>query len=296
MIILKDQFVSFSEWFYRLLINVLGYTHPVHPTQINMPIGLVTGALLLGIVALLFRRSSPRISARHCMVLALVFLFPTVLSGIMDWQHFYGGVWIFAVKAKIVLGIIFLVLLVWGIWASQRPERGRAMLLTYALAFCVSVALGYFGGDIVFGGRTPDSKKGNRAGQIVFLNNCSGCHPYGGNIITPKEPVIGSPLLKSFEPFLAWMRNPSPPMPPFPPGDIPDEQAHALYFYLSEIWGEHTHGPETPQPATPAPLEPSLPQAPSTPDSSEGTGSKENPFHSPSKSRQVSRGSDISSS
>ena len=284
--IVKDQFLSLTEGFYRFLIDALGYTHPIHPTQINMPIGLVTGALFLGFVALLFRKSSPRISGRHCMILALVFLFPTILAGIMDWQHFYGGVWLLAVKAKIVLGIVLLVLLVWGIWASGRPERGRMMLLAYALAFCTSVVLGYFGGDIVFGGRAPESKKGNRAGQIVFLNNCSGCHPYGGNILTPDEPVIRSPLLNTVEPFLAWIRNPSPPMPPFPPGDLPDEQVQALYSFLAEIWREHDQAPETPQSSTPTPSEPT-PSSPSKPDSSEETDSEKSPFFSPSTSLQV---------
>lgn len=280
---MKDQFLSFTESLYRFLVEVFGYTHPVHPTQINMPIGLITGALLLGIVALLFKRWNTRISGRHCLILALLFLFPTVFSGIMDWQHFYGGAWIFAIKAKIVLGTVLLVLLIWGIRVSARPEKGRMMLLTYALAFCIAAALGYFGGDIVFGGRTPESKS-NPEGRIVFLNNCSGCHPYGGNIFSPGEPVIRSPLLKTPEPFMAWIRNPGPPMPPFPPGDISDEQGRALHSYVAEIWGEHEHGHEAPQSGTVPPSGPSTVPTPSTPDASPDAS---DPLRPSSTGRQV---------
>jgi len=267
VIFVKDQFLSFTENFYRFLVEVFGYTHPVHPTQINMPIGLVTGALLLGILTLLFKRWNTRISSRHCLILTLLFLIPAVLSGIMDWQHFYGGVWLFAIKAKIVLGIVLLILLIWGIAVSARPEKGAMMLLTHVAAFFVSVALGYFGGDIVFGGRTPESK-GNQQGRIVFLNNCSGCHPYGGNILAPGEPVIGSPLLKAPESFMAWIRNPGPPMPPFPPVDISDEQGRSLHSYVMEIWGEHENGHEVPPSGSEPPSGPSTLPSPPVPDAS----------------------------
>ncbi|RJR42704.1 MAG: hypothetical protein C4576_15620 [Desulfobacteraceae bacterium] len=276
---MKDQFLSFTESLYTLLVELFGYTHPVHPTQINMPIGLITGALLLGIAALLFKRWNTRISSRHCLILALLFLIPTVFSGIMDWQHFYGGVWLFAIKAKILLGTLLVVFLIWGILISSKPEKGPMTLLTCALAFCISVALGYFGGDIVFGARTPESKS-NREGRIVFLNNCSGCHPYGGNILSPGEPVIRSPLLKTVEPFMAWIRNPGPPMPPFPAEDISDEQGRALHSYVAEIWGEHEHGSEAPQSETPSPSAPSTLPSPSIPDIPDQ-------FKSPSTGRQV---------
>lgn len=251
--------MSISEQFYRFLAESLGYTHPVHPTQINMPIGLVTGALVFGILALFAGRSTLRFSARHCLILALLFTITSAVTGIMDWQHYLGGVWIFPIRAKIGLGAILFLLLVWGLLISRRAERGGILSLICFLAFCTSVALGYFGGEIVFGGRAPESKQGHRAGEIVFRNNCSMCHPYGANILFPDRPIIHSPLLESFQPFLAWLRHPSPPMPSFPPGDIPDEQAQALYDYLSAIWTGHAHGEEAgPQEQSPPAPDPSL--------------------------------------
>lgn len=265
--ILKEQVLSISEWFYRVLSDTLGYTHPVHPTQINMPIGLVTGALILGLLALFFRKGTLRFSARHCLILALLFLIPTVLSGIMDWQHYFGGIWLFPIKAKVVLGIVLFLLLFFGILLSRRAERRGALVLICFLAFCTSVALGYFGGEMVFGGRAPESHKGNRDGEIVFRNNCSGCHPYGSNTLMPERPVINSHLLTSLTPFQAWLRNPSPPMPPFPSEDIPDGQVQALYDYILEIWAQHPHA-EEPAPQQ-SPLPPSEPPAS---DQSDGAG------------------------
>jgi uncharacterized membrane protein len=248
-----EEYLSWSERFYRFLFEYLGYTHPVHPTQINMPIGLVTGGLVLAILALLSRRTALRASARHCMVLALLFMVPTVLTGVMDWQHYLGGVWIPPIKAKIALGVILLLLLVWGILIGRRDERSGGLVLVSLLAFAASAGLGYFGGEIVFGGRAPQSTQGNQAGEIVFRNSCSMCHPYGANILMPERPLIRSPLLGSFQTFLPWLRNPSPPMPPFPPGDIPDEQAQELYRYLAEMWSGHAHeGEGREEPLTPA--------------------------------------------
>ena len=37
-------------------LNELGYHHPIHPTEVHMPIGLVVGALVFALVAGLFRR------------------------------------------------------------------------------------------------------------------------------------------------------------------------------------------------------------------------------------------------
>ncbi len=217
-----------------------------------MPIGLVTGALVLGVLALFLRRSTVRFSSRHCLVLALLFMVPAVLSGIMDWQHFLGGVWTFPIKAKLGLGAVLFLLLVWGILLSREAERNGSLLLICFLALCTSGGLGYFGGEIVFGGRAPESDLGHKAGEIVFRNNCSMCHPYGANIFSPERPIIQSPLLGSFQVFLPWLRDPVAPMPPFAPERMPDGQAKALYDYVTEIWGEHEHE-EQPTPRQPLP-------------------------------------------
>ena len=43
---------------YNLLAK-LGYTHPIHPTEVHMPIGLVVGALVFIYIAVIFNRHKP---------------------------------------------------------------------------------------------------------------------------------------------------------------------------------------------------------------------------------------------
>ena len=55
------------EFIYQTLTK-LGYSHPLHPTLTHVPIGLVMGAFLFVLVALIFRRTNLAQSARHCSV------------------------------------------------------------------------------------------------------------------------------------------------------------------------------------------------------------------------------------
>jgi cytochrome c6 len=73
---------------------------------------------------------------------------------------------------------------------------------------------------------------GAASGEQLFKEQCSACHPNGGNVINPHKPLKGSPKLKTFAAFLSWIRKPVQPMPPFPPSKIPDQQAKKLYDYI----------------------------------------------------------------
>jgi uncharacterized membrane protein len=252
--VVMEQIQRLADSFYRFL-NQLGYDHPIHPTLVNLPIGLVTAALVFVILALLAKRPVLWISARHCVLLAILSLFPTALAGIMDWQHFHGGAWLFLFKMKMGLGLGLFVLLIIFMILSRGAERNKKVFLVLLLSFFGVAFLGYFGGEIIFGGRVPGTDKGNQAGEGLFLNRCSGCHPYGANTLIPRDPIIHSGLLKTPEGFLAWIRKPTPPMPPFPPDMITDPQSKELYDYLFEIWGpeEPEKAPAAPPDSTPAP-------------------------------------------
>jgi mono/diheme cytochrome c family protein len=86
------------------------------------------------------------------------------------------------------------------------------------------------------------------AGQKIFVANCSGCHPHGGNILRPNLPLKGSPRLTNFETFSAFIRTPKMPdgsrgpMPAFPPMKIPEEDAKALYGYISHVLDQPSEG------------------------------------------------------
>jgi mono/diheme cytochrome c family protein len=227
--------------FYAFLKS-LGYPHPVHPTVAHMPIGLVTGALVFGLVALLLRRPNMGRTARHCLILAWLFWFPAVIFGLMDWQHFYAGVLIYPIKMKLIFAGILFILLSIGILISRNPETGlRGPLVIYTLSFCCVVGLGWYGGNLVFGGRVIPAAKEYQVGMDIFDVNCSGCHPHGGNIIAPNLTLAGAPELANFHDFSAYIRHPLMPdgskgiMPAFPEKKISDPQAEQLYRYLVKV-------------------------------------------------------------
>jgi cytochrome c6 len=68
--------------------------------------------------------------------------------------------------------------------------------------------------------------------EQFFKEQCAACHAGGGNIVNPKMPLKGAPLLKTFAAFLSQIRKPQPPMPTFSPEKISDRQARKLYEYI----------------------------------------------------------------
>ena len=221
--------------FYDIL-NTLGYHHPFHPTGVHMPIGLVVGALILALVAWIFRRDKLLLTPRHLIVLAFIWIFPTMLMGIMDWQHFYGGAWILPIQAKLITAPILAVLLGLAVFLGRKyGSTSMKTLPVYFLCFCAVVVLGYFGGQLTYSGRTISGPKEYMAGQKLFSAYCTTCHPGGGNTLAPNKPILHSPLLKNQEFFNMWIRHPASPMPAFPPHKISDAQLKDMYDYISHV-------------------------------------------------------------
>jgi uncharacterized membrane protein len=225
---------SWIKSFYQFLDH-WGYNHPIHPALVHLPMGLVMGAFILGWVAFLFRKEGVARSARHCLILAFLFWFPVVFSGYMDWQHFYGRAWItpaaMMLVLSVVLGLLLLMALVFG---RKGPVPSRATLTIYTLGFITVVLLGYFGGQLVYERKTPEPSKSFLAGEKTFETYCFSCHPRGGNLIRPNKPIKNSSRLKDLETFMAWIRHPNKPMPPFPESQISINQTKELYAYLSQ--------------------------------------------------------------
>lgn len=229
--------------FFYDLLQKIGYTHPPHPPLTHMPTGLVVGAFLLGLIALLFRKTNLTISARHCLVLALIFLFPVALSGYMDWQRFFAGAWLFPIKMKIALSGVLFILLSFGVLLNLFSVSGpKSLLAVYSFCLVTVVALGYYGGQMVLGGKCPAPPPELSGGAKLYETYCGGCHPNGGNIINAKLPVIGAPQLKDFDAFLAFNRRPQRPdgspgiMPAFPPEKLSDQQMQELYHYIFHVF------------------------------------------------------------
>ncbi|MGA7577281.1 MAG: c-type cytochrome [Desulfobaccales bacterium] len=219
----------------------LGYPHPVHPLFVHLTIGMVTGALVFGIVARLWRSPSLWLTARNCITFALISAVPTALTGYMDWQYFFAGGWLFYFKVKLILAFVLLILLSLGVIVSRKAEaRFLATLTIYTLCFLTVVGLGYYGGQVVYGSWTPKFPERLRVGARLFRGNCSGCHPHGGNLVAPNLPLSHAPQLAEIDTFQAFVRHPTMPdgsqgvMPAFSPTKISNQQIKDLYQYIFE--------------------------------------------------------------
>ena len=223
------------DTFYNILA-AMGYNHPVHPTEVHMPIGLIVGAFIFALVAIIFRLKKITLTPRYCVVLALIWVFPTILLGVMDWLHFYAGAWILPIKIKLITAPILVVLLALGTFLGYKfgPASIKA-LPVYFLCVCAVVVLGYFGGQLTFGGRTVVGPEKYRAGQKIYEVNCTACHPGAGNAIEPDKPLLHSPLLASQATLTFWLRHPATPMPAFPETKMPQADVQELYDYISNV-------------------------------------------------------------
>ena len=116
-------------------------------------IGLVVASLVFIYIAVIFRRHNLEQTVRHCIILAFIWIFPTMLFGYMDWQHFYRGEanpWIFA---KIILGVLLTALFGYGFYLGKRSLHDQPRFRAVAVGcFLVAVAIGFCGGELQYGG------------------------------------------------------------------------------------------------------------------------------------------------
>ena len=232
------------EFLYQALAKI-GYTHPLHPPVTHATVGMVMGAFVFGIVAWRLRHQGLAKTAHHCMILALLALIPTVILGILDWRYYYAGVWLYPIKMKIGLAGLLLILLLFALSAGRKAETvSKSAVIIYALCLVNVTAIGYFGGELVFGDRAA-LKEGVKVGVEVkaqqFTKFCSACHPNGGNSIKPHLPLNNSPQLVNFETFLSYIRSPKARdgsqtvMPSFSPEKLSDREAREVYQYIVKV-------------------------------------------------------------
>jgi len=220
------------------LLALAGYSHPVHPVLVHVPAGMSIGGFCFSILALLTKQPVYRNTAYQITVLAFIFIFLAIPAGIMDWQRFYGGAWIFEIKMKLFLATLYFILLLTAVVIGRRHNDSPAMPVLYVTGMLTVAGLGFFGGQLVYRGFTPEAPEQFKIGQHIFESNCSGCHRRGENIIEPKLPLRNAPQLKKFDDFLNFIRDPRMPdrspglMPQFTSEKLTDEEVRQLYDYL----------------------------------------------------------------
>jgi len=148
-----------DQLFYGLL-GLVGFAHPLHPVLITMVVGPTIASFLFVAVAFFFKKPEFYRTSRQLTVVAFVFWFPTVAVGVLDWIHFYGGSGqMVEIHVKFVLaGVLFLLLLGNILLFKKGQQRPLIPLVLMLLATVTVSALGYYGGEIVFGGAKTESK------------------------------------------------------------------------------------------------------------------------------------------
>lgn len=168
--------IDSSISFFYTLINQLGYRHPFHPTQVHFPVGLIFGAFILAVRGKV--RHQPMLSRAgwYRMIIAMIWILPTFITGFMDWRHFYAGALLFTFKMKFILTTVLVILLAVGVFIGlRRGAESNGMVAIYALCLLAAAGLGFFGGELVYGekaaptGLENSSRITSRAGSFTAL-------------------------------------------------------------------------------------------------------------------------------
>ena len=144
------------ESFNQLLITIFD-THPWHVPTVHFPIALTGGALFFLILALWRRNEMLERAAFYNMSLAAL---STILAGITGYRDYlvrFEGDAPFA-NVKIFLAITLFVLtsvIAVSRWRKSellwKPSTMVLYLLGFGISFILAIALGFFGGVILYG-------------------------------------------------------------------------------------------------------------------------------------------------
>lgn len=233
-------------------LSGMGYHHPLHPALTHLPVGLTIAGFIFIAISVFLKRPNFAQSAKHCTALALLAVIPTVILGYFDWQHFYGGAFLFPIKMKLGLAVVLFVLLLAVVLTSKRSKKATmSQMLAHLLCLILVTGLGYFGGELVYGKKTTTIQTISRqagksesilAGAKLFEQSCSFCHftdstdtkvgpGLKGLFQKKKMSVSGWPL--SPESVRRQLKTPFDQMPPF--GSLNNEETSTLTDYLKSL-------------------------------------------------------------
>ena len=160
-----------------VFLKSLGYDHPIHPMVTHIAVGLTIGALVFGLVSVIFRRVRLKLTAWHCALLACVSVIPIAFFGFMDWQekfladqlqegkgHWAGTPTGHTILVKMILAGCLFVLLYAALMLGRATEaekngtatspwrepRAIAALVLYGVCTGIVVVIGYLGGSLVY--------------------------------------------------------------------------------------------------------------------------------------------------
>lgn len=165
-----------TDFIYQLLAGA-GYTHPLHPAAVHVPVGMIIGGFIFSMAALLLKLPDLARTARHAFILALIALPPVAILGYMDWQHFYGGAALHPIRMKQALAAALFLLLFAAVAFDLKGYRN--LILLHAFSLMTVIFIGFYGGELVYGRKAPAATgltEQATAGAALFGDYCAMCH------------------------------------------------------------------------------------------------------------------------
>lgn len=133
-------------------LESIGFSHPLHPIMVHLPMGLVIATVIFSLANLIIRNQQLDRTAFHCAVLALIFIVPTLITGALDWAGYQHGDWGEPlIIIKIILGLLLTGLLTFAVISKLRGASSTKMLIIYLLCMACAGGLGFSGGELVYG-------------------------------------------------------------------------------------------------------------------------------------------------
>jgi uncharacterized membrane protein len=225
---------TLTRTFYRF-VDGLGFSHPIHAVLVHLPIGFIVGAFIFGSISFFSKHNRLALSARDCIILATLFYLPVVLFGFTDWVHYYGGAWLPAIKIKITLSGMLLLLLLATLYfeLSSKKTLKWGLQLLYTCSLIMVVLIGWNGANLIYGTNPQLVLMPYKSGYDAFTTHCKSCHPEGGNIMDAQKPINNSPKLQDVNTFISFVRHSEGSMPSYPSTTISDHETEELYLYIT---------------------------------------------------------------
>lgn len=131
------------------ILESVGFTHPLHPAMTHIPMGMVMGAVVFRIVSLIPKFKHLAKSGYYCVILGLLGIAPTVVTGIMDWQYRFNGIWDFLIIAKMILAVALTIVLFIIAAKDDADNPGiNNKTFLYLFALIIAIGLGFCGGEL----------------------------------------------------------------------------------------------------------------------------------------------------
>ncbi len=133
------------------ILESIGFTHPVHPAMVHLPMGLIMGGFAFVAAAVFLKQQELFKTAHYCSVLALIGIPPTVFLGYLDWQYRFEGEWLTSIQIKIGLAVVMTILLAVIVKLDGRSgESPYRQIVLHGLTLLTAIGMGYTGGELVF--------------------------------------------------------------------------------------------------------------------------------------------------